>query len=194
MGEYGLEEPKDLGNNASFWSEHSPSTCCNKMDTEVIREKTSKLRISNSNISKKCADISTKNFWSLCDKGISTGIIQGLCPDQWSEWYDACYNDFFAGGMEIKGLEAGEISFWSKLSPTCTKVKHIYENPTDFCTQMGFTINSENDRCYDGIPWLKKPENAINPTKDTLMNRIFKKLKTLVSLWLKRGFSYKVKF
>ncbi|CAI2372134.1 unnamed protein product [Moneuplotes crassus] len=195
LGEYGLKKPEDTGNNATFCFEHSPNTCCNKTDTEFIRKKMSKLRVDSSNISNKCAEISTMNFCSLCDRGVSTGIIQGLCPHQCSEWYEACKDDFFAGGMEIKDHGVEENSFCSKFSPTCTKVKHIYENPTDFCTQMGFTVNFKNDRCYDGISWVEKKEKAKKPEDEELCKRIFKFIKHLfIRAITNRKFKYTKKF
>ncbi len=154
LGKCGFTEAKDVGSEFGFCIEHSHNTWWNNTNIDLIRAKSASIRINNKELSQKCAELSTKNFCSLCDGGISTGLIHGLCPHQCETWYQACKHDYFTGDVRLNELGSGEISFCSKNSLMCSKLEEIYSSPTQFCTQMGLEVNLEDSECYVGIPWF----------------------------------------
>ena len=156
LGKYGYGEAKDVNSENGFCIEHSHNTCCNSTNVEHIRTKAGLIRINSRDLSPEWADITTKMFWSLCDGGISTGLIQGLCPSQCSLWYEACKEDYFTGEKRSNELGSGDISFCNKNSLICSQLKEIYEDSNGFWTTMGLSVNINDDKWYDGVPWTQK--------------------------------------
>ena len=179
-----IKKQNNVGLDLSFCIEHSRNTCCDSSNTNFIRNKAGMIRVNSLDLSQTCADYTTRNFCSLCDGGISTGFLQGICPSQWNKWFEAWKEDFFTGDSRANELGAGEISFWNKNSLLWSKLKDIYQNPEDFWMQMGLDVSKEEENWYDGEPWvtkagkgikIKKPKSKKNKKKDvSLFGRIKK--------------------
>jgi hypothetical protein len=113
------------------------------------------IRLNGRDISQGCIEETSKKFCSLCDGGISTGQIEGLCTQQWTDWYNACKFDYFTADSRANELGAGEVTFWDKKSLLWAQLKDIYTDPANFWKQMGISVNEQND-WYDGVPWQNK--------------------------------------
>jgi len=160
LGSYGYTHAKDVLSENSFCIEHSQNTWCNNTNTEFIRNKAGLIRVNSRDLSQNWAEITTKMLCSLCDGGISTGLIRGLCPSQWQNWYSACKENLFTADTRSNELGAGKITFCNKKSLLCSELGDIYEDSTKFCTQMGLDVSEEEDQWYDGVPWSNKMGKA----------------------------------
>lgn len=156
LGKYGYNTTTDVGNKMTYCLEHAHNTCWDDDNLNFIRAKLGGISYNSDGLSQSWYETTSKMFCSLCDGGIGTGALQGLCEPQCTAWYNACKHDYFTGDVITNELGAGAITFWSQNSMLCSKLGDIYSEPADFCTQMGIPQNDDKAKCYDGIPWSTK--------------------------------------
>ena len=151
LNDFGYKVPTNADLN--FWYEHIKNTCCDMTNVDFLRGKVGWIKLAGREVSDQCVETSSKMFWSLCDGGVGTGQLTGICPEMCSNWYNSCRYDYFSGDSRASELGAGEITFCNKNSMTCSQLNDIYDDSRQFCEQMGISVNDDKDTCYNGTPW-----------------------------------------
>ena len=133
-------KPQNREHLFDYCRDHAANTCCQLHQVDMIRKRVEAMPTND-----KCKFVSSQVFCANCDSDIGTDQRQGICQHVCDVWYDACQYSSYCQEPHFDNCPSGgQQLYW------------ITPNSTDFCERMGYPVNTDNSKCWDGIPTAHK--------------------------------------
>ncbi|CAK61186.1 unnamed protein product (macronuclear) [Paramecium tetraurelia] len=146
-----------------FCDSYAKRTCCSQQNLEELKFKWYREQQLAVELSQQCQEIFTKTICSDCDGDIGQQIRVGFCPHYCTQMYQACWRDLFQYDEKTQKLR---LCYQNDV--LCSELRNIVNNGDQFCTSLGYKVNSYSDReewmenkylnlstmplCWDGTP------------------------------------------